>query len=109
MVDTASRPTFEDNLEGKRIISCPSPSPSLRKIFRRSIPRHMMWCNAPGASILAFLGICFHIINNFDQKRIISSPSLPCPHDFITVPFPLPSLASITTLTSSNNSLYKCT
>ena len=38
MVDTASKPTFEDNLEGKRIISCPSPSPPLNSALPLSYP-----------------------------------------------------------------------
>ena len=30
------------------------------KMFRRSIPLHMIWCKAPGASILAWRGMWLH-------------------------------------------------
>ena len=51
-----------------------SRSTSSQKIFRRSIPRTMIWCSAPAASILAFRGISVQIAANFiDVNQYINT------------------------------------
>ena len=51
-----------------------SRSASSQKIFRRSIPRTMMWCSAPVASILAFRGMAIQIAGKFNH---VTSPMPP--------------------------------
>ena len=55
-----------------------SMSPS--NILRCSIPRQMIWCKAPGVSILDCLGIVFpyHTLKNIET------------HNYMGVPMPLP-------------------
>lgn len=45
------------------------------KMFRRSTPLHMIWCKAPGASILAWRGIWLHSHKQLKKKRLISTLS----------------------------------
>lgn len=51
-------------------------SKSDRNIFRRSIPRTITWCSAPGESILAFRGmeVDYHRTRNFVKHESIDVP-----------------------------------
>jgi len=54
-----------------------SRSASSQKIFRRSIPRTMIWCSAPAASILAFRCISVQIAANFICfNQYINTPNI---------------------------------
>jgi hypothetical protein len=77
-----------ERIESDKIIPvslCPTParrrmnssrSVSSGKIFRRSMPRQMMWCSAPGASMRALRGMmdAYHGWERMESEKFIPVP-----------------------------------